>query len=191
MSNEPNTASTIVDSKAKTRRLTKMAMMAAIALVFSFIPNMPIMPGVDFIRYEFSDLPILISTFAFGTPAGLAIAAISILLNFLIGGAESGPYGMIMHFIAIGANCIAAGIIYQSKKTMKRALIGMLIGIVVMTAVMIPANLFITPLFMGAPRSAVISLLLPAIIPVNLLKGLLSAVLSFIIYKRVSGFLHR
>ena len=191
MSNEPTTASTIVDSKAKTRRLTKMAMMAAIALVFSFIPNMPIMPGVDFIRYEFSDLPILISTFAFGTPAGLAIAAISILLNFLIGGAESGPYGMIMHFIAIGANCIAAGIIYQSKKTMKRALIGMLVGIVVMTAVMIPANLFITPLFMGAPRSAVISLLLPAIIPVNLLKGLLSAVLSFIIYKRVSDFLHR
>ena len=195
MSSEPNTSSaaqsSAIESKSKTRHLTKMAIMAAVALLFSFIPSMPIMPGVDFIRYEFSDLPIIISTFAFGTPAGLAIAAVSIILNFILGGAESGPYGMIMHFIAIGANCVAAGLIYQSKKSMKSALVGMLVGIVVMTAVMIPANLFITPYFMGAPRSAVVALLLPAIIPVNLLKGLLSAVLTFILYKRVSGFLHR
>ena len=192
MSNEVKTATTIPsDSRSKTRRIVKIAMMAAIALAFSFIPSIPVMPGVDFIRYEFSDLPILIATFAYGTPAGLVVAAVSIILNFFLGGAESGPYGMIMHFIAIGAYCVAAGLIYRHKKTMKSALVGMLVGIVVMTVVMIPANLFITPYFMGAPRSMVVSLLIPAIIPVNLIKGLISAVLSFILYKRVSGFLHK
>ncbi|NLB29631.1 MAG: ECF transporter S component [Clostridiales bacterium] len=195
MPNETNNVTakqtTVEESKFGTKRIAKMAIMAAVALLFSFIPNMPMLPGIDFIRYEFSDLPILISAFAVGTPAGLIIAAVSILLNFLLGGAESGPYGIIMHFIAIGSYVVAAGLIYQSKKTMKSALVGMLVGIVVMTAVMIPANLFITPVFMGAPRSAVISLLLPAIIPINLLKGLLTAILTFILYKRVSGFLHR
>jgi len=110
MSNEVKTANTIPsDGRSKTRRIVKIAMMAAIALAFSFIPSIPVMPGVDFIRYEFSDLPILIATFAYGTPAGLVVAAVSIILNFFLGGAESGPYGMIMHFIAIGAYCVAAG----------------------------------------------------------------------------------
>jgi riboflavin transporter FmnP len=108
-----------------------------------------------------------------------------------LGGAESGVYGMLMHFIAIGAYIIVAGLIYRKNKTKKAAIMGMLFGIIAMTAVMIPANLFITPAFMGVPAQVVKGLLLPAIIPVNLIKGLITAVLTFIIYKRVSPFLHR
>jgi riboflavin transporter FmnP len=52
-------------------------------------------------------------------------------------------------------------------------------------------NLIITPLYMGAPREAVVAMLPTAIIPFNLIKAGLNAVLTFILYKRVSGFLHR
>ncbi|MDR0858453.1 MAG: ECF transporter S component [Oscillospiraceae bacterium] len=173
-----------------TGKLARMAIMTAIAVAFSFIPSFPIIPVVSFIRYEFSDLPILISLFAFGTPWGLGIAVISIFINFLIGGAESGPYGMIMHMLAIGAYVLAAGLIYRSNKSRKSAIIGMLVGVIAMTAIMIPANLIITPLFMKVPVAAVEDLLIPGIIPVNLIKGLITAVLTFIVYKRVSGFLH-
>ena len=176
--------------KSSTFKLTRMAIMLAITLAFSFIPSIPILPAVSFIRYEFSDLPILISVFAFGTPAGFAIAAMSILLNFIIGGAESGPYGMIMHMVAIGTYLITAGLIYRVKKTRKTAIIGMLAGVLAMTAVMIPANLLITPAFTGAPVAFVKSLLIPAIIPVNLIKGVITAVLTFILYKHVSRLLH-
>jgi riboflavin transporter FmnP len=168
-----------------------MAIMTAIAVVFSFIPNFPIIPVVSFIRYEYSDLPILISLFAFGTPWGLAVAVISIFINFLIGGAESGLYGMIMHITAICAYVVAAGLIYRSNKNRRGAIIGMLVGVVAMTAVMIPANLIITPLFMKVPVQMVKDLLIPGIIPVNLIKGLITAVLTFVLYKRVSGFLHK
>jgi riboflavin transporter FmnP len=176
---------------SRTHLLAKMGIMLAIAVVFSFIPSFPMLPGVDFIRYEFSDIPLLISGFAFGTPAGLLLVVLADLLNFFLGGAESGPYGMIMHVLAIGAYVLTSSLIYRRHKDVKHALIGLLAGILVMTAVMIPANLVITPLFMGVPVAAVKALILPAIIPVNLLKGLLSAILTFVLYKRVSPFLHR
>jgi riboflavin transporter FmnP len=55
---------------------------------------------------------------------------------------------------------------------------------------MIPANLVITPIYTGAPVEAVKALLIPGIIPVNAVKGLITAILAFVIYKRVSGYLH-
>jgi riboflavin transporter FmnP len=174
-----------------TLHLTKLAMMTAIAVAFSFLPTFPILPTADFIRYEFSDLPILISVFAFGTPAGLAVAAVSILINALLGGAESAVYGMIMHFLAIGAYSVTAGLIYRKGKSRRSAVIGMLVGILAMTAIMIPANLIVTPKFTGAPISVIKGMLVPAILPINLIKGAITAVLTFVLYKRVSGFLHK
>ncbi|MDR0915929.1 MAG: ECF transporter S component [Oscillospiraceae bacterium] len=177
-------------SNLNTRKLTVMAMMLAISVAFSFIPTFPLLPGVAYIKYEFSDLPILISTFAFGTPVGVVIAALTVALNFVIGGAESGIYGAIMHVLAMGSYAAVAGIIYHFKKTRIGALIGMIGGIIAMTAIMIPANLFITTYFNGMPRSVVAGLLVPAIIPANLAKGALTAVLTFILYRYISPFLH-
>ncbi|MDR0839314.1 MAG: ECF transporter S component [Oscillospiraceae bacterium] len=177
-------------SNRTTNRIVKMALLTAVAVVFSFIPGFPIIPVVSFIRYEFSDLPILIGVFAFGTLPGVSIAAISVLISFLLGAEGGGPYGALMHFIAIGVFVLAAGPIYSIKKTRPGAIISMLVGAAAMTLVMIPANLLITPLYTGAPVAAVKSLLLPGIIPVNAIKGLITAALTFVLYKRVSGFLH-
>ena len=59
-----------------------------------------------------------------------------------------------------------------------------------MVAVMCVANIFITPMFMGTPREAVIELL-PLIALFNVLKGGINGIVTFIVYKRISGFLHR
>jgi riboflavin transporter FmnP len=178
--------------KSRTHLLTKMGMMLAISVVFSFI-HFPLLPAVGFIEYELSDLPLLISGFAFGPVAGLVISVLSILLHDLLMGPASGSlYGMIMHMLAIGMYILVSGLVYRKHKDIKHALIGLLIGILAATAIMVPANLLVTPLFLGpASLGLVKSLMFTAIIPVNLLKGLISAVLTFILYKRVSPFLHR
>ncbi|MDR3210262.1 MAG: ECF transporter S component [Oscillospiraceae bacterium] len=173
-----------------TRRLTMMALITAIAVAFSFIPGFPMIPAVSFIRYEFSDLPILIGVFAFGTLPGVEIAAVSVLISFLLGAEGGGPWGALMHFIAIGVYALAAGLIYERSKTLKTSIIALAAGIAAMTLVMIPTNLIITPIYTGAPVAAVRALLLPGIIPVNAIKGVITAVLTFILYKRISGFLH-
>ena len=50
---------------------------------------------------------------------------------------------------------------------------------------MVPVNLLVIPIFMGAPREMVKDLMLPAIIPVNLIKYSINAVLAFGIYKSI------
>jgi riboflavin transporter FmnP len=181
---------TRIESK-RTAKLAKMGMMLAIAVVCSFI-HFPILPGVPFIEYELSDLPLLIGCLAFGVVPGLVLAVLCILMHdFILGAAVNFPFGFIMHLIAICTFLLVAGLIYQIGKTRKAALIGLIIGVLALTAVMIPANLIATPFFMKVPMDAVKLLIVPAIIPVNLIKGAISAAVTFFIYKKISPFLHR
>jgi len=60
-----------------------------------------------------------------------------------------------------------------------------------MTAAMIPANLLITPHFMGVPVEAVVAMLPTVILPFNLIKVAIDGVVVFLLYKRLSPFLHR
>ena len=70
-------------------------------------------------------------------------------------------------------------------------ILALVCGTLAMAAVMIPANLFITPIFMGAPRAAVAAMLPTAIIPFNLLKAGINSIVTFLLYKRVSPLLHK
>jgi riboflavin transporter FmnP len=181
--------STRIESR-KTVRLAKMSMMLAIAVVCSFI-HFPVLPGVSFIEYELSDLPLLIAGLAFGTVPGIVLVVCCVLLDAAIAGAGGGPYGMIMQVLAIGTFVTVASLIYHRSKTRRAAVTGLICGVLAMTAIMIPANLIVTPAFMAVPVDAVKALLLPAIVPVNLIKGAISAAATFFIYKKISPFLHR
>jgi riboflavin transporter FmnP len=55
-----------------------------------------------------------------------------------------------------------------------------------MTLVMIPVNLIIQPNFYGVPVEVVKSLLVPAIIPFNLIKAGINSLLTLLVYKRIS-----
>jgi riboflavin transporter FmnP len=174
----------------KTVMLAKMAMMAAIATIFSLI-HFPILPTAPFLEYEAADIPVLISTFAFGPLPGIVIGVVSILLHDMVFAPSNGPYGMIMHIISVAVYVLVAGLIYRKFKTKKGAIIALIAGGLSVVAVMVPANIIITPLFMGVPVDAVYAMLPTAILPFNLIKAAITTVLVFIIYKRISPFLHK
>src|SRR5699024_10160625 len=114
---------------------------------------------------------------------------VSLIQAFVLGG--DAIYGFIMHFLATGLFAIVAGNIYRHKKTKKEAIIAIAAGVIVMTAMMCLFNYIVTPLYMGTPREAVAALIIPAIIPFNLLKGGINGIITFLVYKRISKFLHR
>ena len=95
-----------------------------------------------------------------------------------------------MHILASSALVKVAGIIYRKHKTKKRAVIGLDAGPLAMVVVMFFANMIITPLFMGLPLEAVMSLM-PFILLFNFVKAGINSVVTFVIYKRISPFLHR
>ena len=98
-----------------------------------------------------ADIPILIGTFAFGPAAGILITVVTALLQGFTVSAASGLYGILMHIIATGTYVLVAGFIYKFHKGKKSAVIALIAGTLAMTAIMVPANLTITPYFMGVP----------------------------------------
>lgn len=173
-----------------TNKLAKMGVLAAISIVLVSIVHIPFIAPVSFLEYDPADIPILLGTFALGPWAGLILTIVTSVIQGLTVSAGSGLYGIIMHIIATGANCVVAGSIYFKKKNKKRAIIALALGIIIHTLIMIPANLFITPVFTGWPVSAVVEVL-PWIILFNIVKTVVNAFLTFILYKRVSGILHK
>lgn len=172
-------------------RLAKMAMLVAISIVLVALIHFPIFPAVAFLEYDPADIPILIGTFAFGPVAGVVLTVVtSVIQGLTVSAATGGLYGIIMHIIATSTLVLVAGTIYSSGKSKKRAIIGLGCGVLAMALVMVVANLIITPLFMGVTVQAVWSLM-PFIILFNVLKAGINGVVTFIVYKRISAFLHR
>ncbi|MBC8567553.1 ECF transporter S component [Mogibacterium sp. NSJ-24] len=179
-----------MSSREKTVRLAKMGMLVAVSIVLVYFIHFPIFPAVAFLEYDPADIPILIGTFAFGPLAGVILTVVTSVVQGVTVSAASGLYGIIMHIIATSVLVLVAGIIYKYNKTRKGAVIALLCGVAAMTAVMIGANMIITPIFMGVPRDVVWDLM-PFIAGFNAIKAGINAVVTFILYKRISGFLHK
>lgn len=172
-------------------RLAKMAMLVAISIVLVAIVHFPLFPAVAFLEYDPADIPILVGTFAFGPMAGLLLTVVtSVIQGLTVSAATGGLYGVIMHIIATSTLVLVAGGIYKKEKSRKHALVGLGCGVAAMAVVMMIANLIITPLFMGVTVEAVWSLM-PFIILFNVLKAGINGAVTFILYKRISPFLHR
>ena len=180
----------MTNTQTKTARLAKMAMLVAISIVLVAIVRFPVFPAVAFLEYDPADIPILIGTFAFGHIAGILLTVVTSVLQGVTVSSASGAYGIIMHIIATCTLVIVAGLIYKKEKTKKHAVIGLACGTIAMVAVMAGANMIITPLFMGVPAAAVWDLM-PFIAAFNLIKAGINSLITFLLYKRISPFLHK
>ena len=178
------------NEKQNSVKLAKMAMLVAISIVLVMLIHFPIFPAVAFLEYDPADIPILIGTFAFGPIAGIILTVVTSLIQGFTVSAQSGAYGIIMHIIATAVLVTVAGIIYRKHKTKKTAFIGLIIGTLAMAVVMFFANMVITPLFTGMPLEAIMKLM-PFIILFNIVKAGINSVVTFILYKRISPFLHK
>jgi len=179
-----------MEKQKNLNKLAKMAMLVAISVILVSIVHFPIFPAVAFLEYDPADIPILIGTFAFGPIAGLMITAVVCVVQGVTVSAGSGAYGIIMHMIATGAFVLVAGLLYRHKKTKKEAIIALASGTLTMVVVMYFANLVITPMFTGWPVEAVKELM-PFILAFNAVKAGLNSLVTFLLYKRISAFLHR
>lgn len=176
--------------KTNTVKLAKMGMLVAVSIVLVYFIHFPIFPAVAFLEYDPADIPILMGTFAFGPAAGILLTVVTAVIQGVTVSAGSGVYGIIMHIIATSTMVLVAGIIYKKNKSRKGAVIGLVCGVIAWILIMIAANLVITPLFMGVPRAVVIDLM-PFIAAFNGIKAGINAIVTFVLYKRISGFLHK
>lgn len=179
-----------LNTQPKTLKLAKMGMLVAISLVLVTLVHFPIFPATPFLEYDPADIPIFIGTFAFGPLAGLAITVVTSVIQGVTVSAAGGWFGIVMHILATGSFVVVAGLIYRFKKNRKGAVVALAAGTLTMTGVMAAANIILNPIFYGMPVEAVYALL-PYILGFNFIKAGANSVITFLLYKRISRFLHK
>lgn len=209
MSNETKAAGAATTGRTKTgmssrvRFITVTAMLSAISFVLMYFEfPIPIMPA--FIKFDFSDLPALIGTFAYGPLCGVIVCLIKNLLHLM--DSNSMLVGELSNFILGAAFVIPAGLIYKFKKTKKRALIGGITGAVFMGVFCVFSNYFIVyPVYyqVAMPEEAILGMyqaILPSMksilqslivfnLPFTVVKGLISVAITMLVYKPLSPIL--
>jgi len=168
----------------KSKKITNISMLIALSMIAGYFIHFPILPQAPFLLYDPGNVFLLIGSFKLGPKIGVLMCFITALLFALITG-QGGPYGALMNFLATGTLIFVSAQIYLLNHTKRRAILGMILGALAMTLIMIPANLIITPFYLGVEREIVVKMIIPAIIPFNLLKGIISGFLTFILYKRL------
>ncbi len=172
------------------RYISHYSIFIALSVITGYLIHFPILPQAPFLLYDPGHVFLLIAAFKFGPRAGMMMTLVYATLFALITG-QGGPYGALMNFISTSAFVLVSSWIYLKKHNRNGAIIGLTLGALAMTAIMIPANLIITPLYLGVDRAVVMQLLLPAIIPFNVLKGFISSILTLLVYKKISLFLKK
>lgn len=173
------------------KKLTITAMFIAVSVVLVYLIHFPLIPSVQFLEYDPADIPILLCALAFGPVSGIIITIAASGIQALTVSAQSGPYGFIMHVIATCTLSVVASLVYKKNRSSKGMAIALLCGSLAMGLVMMAANHFITPLFTGWPTAAVDALLLPAILPFNLLKAGINSIITFTIYKYIAKYMEK
>ncbi len=165
----------------KTRKLTTVAMLCAIAYVVMVVGRVPV---VLFLKYDPKDVTITLGGLIWGPLTALWVSVIVSVIEML-SVSETGVLGCLMNIISTCSFACTASFIYKKRRTLSGAVIGLFAGSITMVVVMLLWNYLVTPLYMGYPREAVAELLLPAFLPFNLLKAGLNASFTFLLYKPV------
>lgn len=194
--------------KLTTREITTVGMLGAIATVLMLF-EIPLPFAPSFYEIDFSEVPVLVGCFALGPVAGVLVELIKIILNFAINGTVTAGVGEVANFLIGISFCVPAAVIYSKKKAKKSAIIGLIVGTVVMAIfgcfinayVLLPtyAKAFQIPIdgliAMGTAVNAGINSLMTfvvfAVLPFNLLKGILDSIIVLLIYKKISPILKK
>lgn len=169
--------------------LTRMAMLAAISIILVALIHFPIFVSAPFLEYDPADIPIIIGTFLYGPTLGFILAVVTCIVQGVTVSAASGIIGIVMHIFATGSYVLVAGIIYKKNHTKKGAIIALIAGTLTMTISMVIWNLVFTPIFLGTPFDAVKAMIIPIIIPFNLIKAGVNSVITYFTYKPVERIL--
>ena len=170
--------------KNKTHRLTLMAMFAALAYIVMLVGRFPI-SSVDFLKYDPKDVILVICGFILGPMPALLVTFVVSAIEMLTV-SSTGIIGLIMNVLSSAGFACTAALVYKKRHSLRGAAVGLVLGALVMTALMLLWNYFITPYYMGMPREAVAAMLVPVFLPFNLIKSALNAAIAMLIYKPVS-----
>ena len=186
------------------RRISIIGICSALAAVLHMLDFPLVFLAPEFYKLDFSELPVMLCGFFLGPSAAVACEGIKILLKLLLKGTSTAFVGDFANF-AVGCSLVLpAVIIYHIRKSRKSALIGLVVGSVVLTVFGTAFNaIYLLPKFAqlyGMPLDMIIGMgskinasihnvttfVILCVAPINVIKGAMISVLTLLLYKRVA-----
>ena len=168
-----------------TKRIAMYALFVALSMAVSFV-EFPIVPGIEWLKYDPSGIVSLVAGFAYGPAAAVIVSVLGFLPHLF-----TNPWGTLMAVLVALALSVPAALIYRKNKTRKGAVIGIIVGAIAALAVAIVGNIIVTPFYAHMTTAQVVALIVPALLPFNALKFTIHGVVTFLIYKPISNLLNR
>ncbi len=164
------------------KKLCVASMLTAVAFLFTFLFRFKVV----FLTFDFKDAVISVISLIYGPVWGIASAGAVALSETFLMGSDTGLYGMIMNFLSSGTFALTAGLVYKYNRTFKGAILAACFSVVSVTSVMMLANIFITPYYIGATSAEVIALIPTMLLPFNLAKSVINSAAVLVIYKPIT-----
>lgn len=168
-----------------TKRIAVSALFCAASMVASFI-QIPIFPAAPYLMYDPSGIVCLVCALAFGPATGAVVAVLSWIPHLL-----TNPWGGLMGILVTVTLIVPAALIYRRDCTRRGAAVGMGVGAACSLAAAILGNLVVTPLYTAVSVADVAAMILPILLPFNVLKLAIHIAVTALIYKSVTKALGR
>lgn len=182
-----DTHSTTSGGVWSTRRIATTALLCALAFVLTFV-EVPIFPPAPWLMYDPSGIVAFVAALIYGPATGTIVAVLPWVLKTLF---SFNPWGHLMAILAGVALCVPAALIARRMAGARGLALGMVVGGVVSLAACILGNIVVTPLYTAVSAADVVAMIVPILLPFNLLKIVLNCVVTALIHKPVSALVNR
>lgn len=175
-----------MNRKSELKKLSVTAMLCAVAYLCVFLFRFK----VSFLTFDFKDAILAVIAFLYG-PLYAFFSSVAVSFIEFLSVSDTGMYGFIMNFLSSAAFAVTCGLFYRYRHTFSGAIFGSAAAVFFMTAVMLVANIFITPFYMGVTRTYVAAMIPKLLLPFNLAKGAVNAAVTMLIYKPITSALKK
>ena len=173
----------LMNNSKTLKKVCGIGVFAALAYVTTCICKL--IPSVQgFLSLDAKDAIIAIASFVYGPLVAPIISLVVALIEFITI-SETGFWGLIMNFTASTVFSFTASLIYKYRKTYGGVIIGFCVATVLTVTVMIGLNPLIVPLYSGAPREVVVSMIPTVLLPFNFAKTVMNSAIALLLYKPI------
>ncbi|CAM3965267.1 ECF transporter S component [Lederbergia lenta] len=184
--------------KFSVKSFVAIGMLSSLSFILMLI-KFPIPPFPAWLTVDFSDIPALIAALLFGPLAAVLVELFKNVLDYVMIGSEAGlPIGNMANFLAGVTFVLPVYYVHKHLKMKKGLALSMVAGTIVMAIIMSIMNyLWVLPAYtilLGwdpMSTSAMRQVVVAAILPFNVIKGLLITMIFLLLYSRLQVWLNK
>lgn len=187
-----------MQTRSRVFRMVAIAMLGTVGFLLMIL-DFPLPGFPPFLKMDLSEIPVLLGAIVFGPVGGIIIEALKNFLHYATHGSATGvPVGVLANFVSGLLFVLPMAIVARKVRSKKGLAGGLIIGIGLMSVVMAALNYFVLlPVYMWfldfphMSSAAMFNLALVGVLPFNLIKGILSAVIFLLLYSRLKPLIKR